>query len=48
VSGLVFDRSGEFEAFTLDTERGPRTFFSREAEVEQLAGRAWRERLLVC
>ena len=45
VAGLVFDRFGDFEAFTLDTEHGPRTFFSRESEVEELAARAWRERL---
>jgi len=31
----------------LDTEEGERKFFSREKEMEELAERAWRERLRI-
>jgi hypothetical protein len=31
----------------LDTEDGERKFFSREKEIEELAERAWRERLRI-
>jgi hypothetical protein len=47
VSGLLFDRFGDFEGFCLDTEDGERKFFSREKEIEELAERAWRERLRI-
>jgi hypothetical protein len=47
ISGLVFDRFGDFEGFLLDTEDGERKFFSREKEMEELAERAWRERLRI-
>lgn len=33
--------------FTLDTKDGERKFYSRAREMEELAGRAWRERLLI-
>jgi murein tripeptide amidase MpaA len=45
VAGLIFDRFGDFAGFLLDTEDGDREFLSREKEMEELAGRAWRERL---
>ncbi len=45
ISGLIFDRFGDFEGFVLDTEDGDRKYFSREKDVEELAERAWRERL---
>jgi hypothetical protein len=45
IAGLLFDRFGDFEGFLLETDEGERTFFSREREIEQLAERAWRERL---
>ena len=45
VAGLVYDRFGDFEGFLLDTEDGERKFKSREREMEELAERAWRERL---
>ncbi len=45
INGLIFDRFGDFEGFLLATEDGERKFFSREKEVEELAERAWRERL---
>ena len=45
ISGLVFDRFGDFEGFLLDTKHGERRYFSREQEIETLAKRAWRERL---
>ncbi|MFI5394243.1 MAG: M14 family metallopeptidase [Candidatus Binatia bacterium] len=47
IAGLIFDRFGDFEGFLLDTEDGERKFFSREKEVEELAERAWHERLRV-
>ena len=47
IAGLLFDRFGDFEGFLLDTEDGERKFFSREKEVEELAERAWRERLRI-
>jgi hypothetical protein len=47
IAGLIFDRFGDFEGFLLDTEDGERKFFSREKEVEELAERAWRERLRI-
>ncbi|HWF67635.1 MAG TPA: hypothetical protein VN670_10025 [Acidobacteriaceae bacterium] len=45
--GLIFDRFGDFEGFILDTEDGDHKFFSREKEIEELAERAWRERLRI-
>jgi hypothetical protein len=47
VSGLVYDRFGDFEGFTLDTEDGDRVYATREREIASLAERAWRERLRV-
>jgi murein tripeptide amidase MpaA len=47
IAGLIFDRFGDFEGFLLDTEDGERKFFSREKEIEELAERAWRERLRI-
>src|SRR5205814_853436 len=47
VSGLIYDRWGDFEGFTLDTEDGQRLFSSREHTIEDLANRAWTERILI-
>jgi hypothetical protein len=47
IAGLIFDHFGDFEGFLLETEEGERTFHSREKEIEQLAKRAWRERLRI-
>lgn len=47
IAGLVFDRFGDFEGFLLDSEDGERAFHSGEREIEELAERAWRERLRV-
>ena len=47
IAGLIFDRFGDFEGFVLDTEDGDRKFFSREKHIEELAERAWRERLRI-
>ncbi len=47
VAGLLFDRFGDFEGFVLETAETERRYFSREREIEQLAERAWRERLRV-
>jgi hypothetical protein len=45
--GLIFDRFGDFEGFILDTEDGDHKFFSHEKGIEELAERAWRERLRI-
>jgi hypothetical protein len=47
IAGLIFDRFGDFEGFLLETEEGERIFHSREKEIEQLAERAWHERLRI-
>jgi hypothetical protein len=47
IAGLIFDRFGDFEGFVLDTEDGERKFSSRERDMEELAERAWRERLRI-
>ena len=47
ISGLRFDRFGDFEGFWLDTEDGKRTFRSREKEVEKLVSDAWARRIAV-
>ena len=47
VTGMFFDRFGDFEGFILDTEDGERKLFSREKEIEELAERAWQERLRI-
>ncbi len=47
ISGLRFDRFGDFEGFRLDVEDGERDFHSREKEIGRLAERAWRERLRI-
>ena len=47
ITGLLFDRFGDFEGFLLDTDDGERKFRSRERDMETLAERAWRERLRI-
>jgi len=47
ISGLIFDHFGDFAGFVLETERGEHKFHSREKEMEELAERAWRERLRI-
>jgi hypothetical protein len=47
IAGLIFDHFGDFEGFLLDTEECERKFFSREREMEELAERAWLERLRI-
>jgi hypothetical protein len=47
VSTLVYDRFGDFQGFTLDTEDGERSFRSQERAIEQLARLAWIDRFLV-
>ena len=46
ITGLVYDRAGDFDGFLLDTDAGERAFDSREPGIEELAGRAWAERIL--
>jgi len=45
VSGLLFDRFGDFEGFWLDTEEGKRRFHSREKHIEELVRAAWARRV---
>ena len=45
ISGLVYDRFGDFEGFVLRTRHGMHQFHSREEDIELLVRRAWRERL---
>ena len=46
VTGLIYDRFGDFEAFILETYNGEHhRFRSREARVHQLVQRAWAERI---
>jgi hypothetical protein len=47
ISGLTFDRFGDFEGFVLETDEEERSYHSREREIETIAERAWRERLRV-
>ncbi len=47
ISGLQYDRYGDFEAFILDTEDGDRRFESREYDLADLVKRAWSERILI-
>ena len=45
ITGLIFDRFGDFEGFLLQTEQGPHQFRSRERDIKDLVETAWRERL---
>jgi hypothetical protein len=48
VTGLVYDRFGDFEGFLLLTEHGEeRSFRSRESEIEALVRFAWQERVVI-
>jgi hypothetical protein len=47
ICGLIFDHFGDFAGFVLETEHGEHRFHSREKEMEELAERAWKERLRI-
>ena len=47
ITGLVFDRYGDFEGFMLDTEDGEYRYLARDRDVAELAERAWQERLRI-
>jgi hypothetical protein len=47
IAVLEYDRYGDYESFRLDTEDGLRRFRGREAELEALANRVWRERTTI-
>lgn len=47
ISGLVFDRFGDFEGFWLDTEDAKRRFVTREKASEELVHTAWLKRIPV-
>jgi hypothetical protein len=44
ISGLVYDRFGDFSGFLLNTEDGERRFDAIERTVERLVRRAWMQR----
>jgi hypothetical protein len=46
LSGLIYDRAGDFDGFLLDTDDGERAFDARDPGIEEVAGRAWAERIL--
>jgi hypothetical protein len=47
IDRMIYDRYGDFAGFTLDTEDGTRQFKSEEKAIEELANRAWKERIPV-
>ncbi len=48
VSGLVYDRFGDFDGFLLEDLRGgEHRFDSREHEIRQVVDRAWEHRILI-
>jgi hypothetical protein len=47
VCALAYDRFGDFEGFTLDTEDGERSFHGREPAMERVVRQAWEERIRV-
>jgi hypothetical protein len=48
VAGLIYDRFGDFEGFTLETELGrQKVFRARERSIEELARNAWLDRYVV-
>jgi hypothetical protein len=48
VSGIIYDRFGDFEAFTLLSEHGvEHLYLSREEEIQQLIRMAWGERIVI-
>jgi len=44
---MAYDRFGDFEGFTLDTEDGERAFQGREPAMERVVRLAWEERIRV-
>jgi hypothetical protein len=48
ISGLKYDRFGDFQGFFLDTEEGAeRWYVSHEEEIEELADKAWNQRAVI-
>jgi hypothetical protein len=48
VTGLIYDRFGDFEGFLLETEHGQeRRYFAREHQIEEIVGRAWTEHAVI-
>jgi len=47
ICALAYDRFGDFEGFTLDTEEGERAFQGREPAMERVVRLAWEERIRV-
>ena len=48
VRGLIFDRWGDFDGFSLETKKGELiNFFGREKRMEEIVRQAWSERILL-
>jgi len=48
VTGIIFDRFGDFEGFLLVTEAGhEKSFLAREHEIEERIREAWRDRMVI-
>jgi hypothetical protein len=48
VTGLIYDRFGDFEGFLLETEHGQeQRYFAREHEIEEIVARAWVQRAVI-
>ncbi|MFI5138082.1 MAG: hypothetical protein ACHQIM_09655 [Sphingobacteriales bacterium] len=47
ISGLKYDRFGDFEGFFLDTEDREHYFMAHEPALEELCSRAWEERIRI-
>jgi hypothetical protein len=47
VSGLIYDRFGDFDGFLLETEEAEIKFSCRELEMASVVRRAWAERTVI-
>jgi len=48
VKGLIFDRWGDFDGFSIETKKGELiNFFGRERRIEEIVRHAWTERILL-
>jgi hypothetical protein len=47
INGICFDQFGDFNGFTLKTEKELRNFVSTEPEMKLVVEEAWRDRLAV-
>ena len=47
ISALLYGQFGDFEGFILQLQDGEHKFYSRERKIEEIANRAWEERIFV-